>query len=155
MVESADGGGYIRGIIINNSFKLFGDYFPFGSGAATYGSVLSTGSQIYQELGLSSMLFFEEMSGIYDSNWASILGEFGLMGILLFSFLIRKTYNSVKVDFVSNKSAVCSILVIFIISGITMPVLMNGYLAMLFAIFLIYFKMKNLYQIEDEYLSDK
>lgn len=146
MTAEADNSGYIRGIMIVNSFVLFNNYFPFGSGAATFGSVLSDGSQVYHQLGLSSTSFFVEMRGIYDTNWASILGEFGFIGALLFSFLIWKTYNFIRGEYTgSNKPAILSIIVILIISGITMPVFMNGYLAMLFAIFLIYFKKKEFY----------
>jgi O-antigen ligase len=89
-------GGYIRGVIISNGFKLASDNFPFGTGAASYGSVLSENSPVYKELGLSNKLFFQDMTGIYDSNFATIIGEFGLFGIFLFLFhfsQLKKTYT--------------------------------------------------------------
>ncbi len=78
---------YIRGIMYYLSGEVSTDYFPIGSGAATFGTVLSEDSIVYQDYGVSGRSFFIKMDGIYDSNFASILGEFGFIGIFLFLFL--------------------------------------------------------------------
>mgnify|MGYP000524797258 FL=1 len=61
-LEDIDESGYIRGIMIVHGFQLFYDNFPVGTGAATFGSVLSAGSHVYDTLGLADMSFFPEYS---------------------------------------------------------------------------------------------
>ncbi len=78
---------YIRGLMIYFSFVIAESYFPFGTGAASFGTFLSDNSPVYQELGISTLYFFQEKTGIYDSNLASLLGEFGVLGISLFLFI--------------------------------------------------------------------
>ncbi|MGR5146650.1 hypothetical protein ACQKP8_08920 [Photobacterium alginatilyticum] len=70
---------YIRFIMIYYSFIIAQDYFPFGSGAASFGTVLSANSEIYKNYGLSSLEFFDDFWGIFDSNLASLLGEYGFI----------------------------------------------------------------------------
>lgn len=140
-INEADNTKYIRIIMIYNALKILLMYFPFGAGAATYGTVLSSDSYVYKELGLSSMRFFEEKSGIYDSNWASIIGEFGFLGFIMFTLVIYKLYKYCNLNKRGiYKYPVISSILVFTVSGFTMPVMMNGYTAMLFALFLVYFK---------------
>jgi hypothetical protein len=140
MIQNSDE-GYIRGLMLISSLKLFISFFPFGSGAATFGSVLSENSQVYSDLGLSNKSFFLEMTGIFDSNWASLVGEFGLIGLIVFSFILYKSFI-----FLSNRSEelnkfiILSIIFVIVLCGLTMPVFMNGYLAIIFSVFLIYYK---------------
>lgn len=75
---------YIRAIMVYYGFLLGVMFFPLGSGAASFGSVMSEGSLIYQSLGLGEVEFFQKLEGIYDSNFASVVGEYGFLGLFLF-----------------------------------------------------------------------
>lgn len=135
-------GGYIRGIMIYHGVNLALDNFPFGTGAASFGTVMSEGSPVYSKLGLDKMSFFIEMTGVFDSNLASILGEFGFTGLLLFFFLFYKLYRSIyyKINcsllFEKNKRYYQSLLILIFIYSISMGVMMNAYNSAIFALFL-------------------
>ncbi len=134
--------GYIRGIMIYYGFSLFLDNFPFGTGAATFGSVLSEGSIIYNQLGLSNRSFFINMSGVYDSNIASIAGEFGFIGFIIFFILLKYIYKTTKTK--KNTFMIHSLFIILIISTISNPIFMNSYPALLFSLFFIYIKKRRI-----------
>lgn len=74
-------------------FKLLLNYFPFGTGAGTYGTVMSDDSPVYDMLGISQMEFFQKMEGVYDSNIASIFGEYGVVGVMVFIFFSVKVFS--------------------------------------------------------------
>lgn len=84
---------YIRGIMLYLGTKLSLSYFPIGTGAGNFGTVMSANSPVYNELGVANSYFFANSIGIYDSNIASILGEYGVIGIILYSYLFIKTLN--------------------------------------------------------------
>lgn len=84
---------YIRFIMVFFGFKLLLNYFPFGTGAGTYGTVMSDDSPVYDMLGISQMEFFQKMEGVYDSNIASIFGEYGVVGVMVFIFFSVKVFG--------------------------------------------------------------
>ena len=88
---------YIRFIMLYYGFVLAFQYFPFGVGAGGFGTVMSADSPIYSMLGLSRVRFFEEMIGVFDSNLASILGEYGFLGLALFFYLSARVIGRVAV----------------------------------------------------------
>ena len=61
-----------------------------GTGAATYGTVMSDNSAVYAEIGLQNSRYFVEKDGIYDSNFASLLGEFGFIGLFMFFIVFNR-----------------------------------------------------------------
>lgn len=81
---------YIRAIMVYYGLVLGVMFFPLGSGAASFGSVMSEGSPMYQSLGLSQIEFFQKMEGVYDSNTASIIGEYGFLGFFMFFIFAYK-----------------------------------------------------------------
>lgn len=87
-VESGGTANYPRWIMAYYGSQLAWSHFPIGTGAATFGSVLSAGSQIYGELGLLVFNSIAGGGGIYDSNFGSIAGEYGFIGIVLFYGLL-------------------------------------------------------------------
>ncbi len=128
---------YIRGIMIYYGFVLLLRYFPIGTGAATFGSVESGGSPVYEDLGLSDMRFFERMEGIYDSNLATISGEFGAMGLLLFGIALAYVYYRSKARAAgdSRKMLYFRIVLIFmLLVAVVNPLFMYSYNALLFAL---------------------
>jgi hypothetical protein len=126
----SDDSGYIRGMMIFNGVRLAIENFPFGSGAATFGTPLSTGSIVYEYLGLNRTAFVIEGRGIYDSNFASVVGEFGLIGLIIFTYLISmvlvKNYKRHR-----NFGFSLSMVIFFILSFFTTPLLMNSYLSLI------------------------
>lgn len=93
-VESPEEIGYIRGIMIYYSVVLAWSRFPFGTGAGSYGTLMSDNSPVYTEIGLQNSVYFVTKSGIYDSNLASLLGEFGFLGIALFAFIVYWVFTT-------------------------------------------------------------
>lgn len=88
-------------------FKILRDCFPIGSGFATYGSSLSGEyySKIYQAYNIHEKpgMNPQDYVNLSDAQWPYYLGEFGLVGILLFFtilltvfLLIRKIYQTDK-----------------------------------------------------------
>lgn len=130
-VESA----YIRGIMIFFSFELANQNFPFGTGAATYGTVMSEESFVYAELGLHNSRFFIETDGIYDSNLASLLGEFGYLGLLIYLALLYKAITLFRSENAEQSNeftfAICMAALVF---GISTPLFMNTYPAFILAL---------------------
>ena len=128
---------YIRGIMVYYGFVLLLRYFPIGTGAATFGSVESGGSPVYEDLGLSDMRFFEQMEGIYDSNLATISGEFGAMGLLLFGIALAYVYYRSKARAAGNSRKMLYfrvVLIFMLLVAVVNPLFMYSYNALLFAL---------------------
>lgn len=136
LMDISDGNdsGYQRAVIVFNSFILAEKYFPFGTGSATFGTLLSQNSPVYRELGLSKMRWVQEMKAIYDSNVASILGEFGVLGLLIFGVVLASLYNN-EIDKATDHEhkvyfqAVLSLLIAFSLGN---PVFMSSFHCLLF-----------------------
>jgi hypothetical protein len=128
---------YIRGIMIFFSFVLSAEYFPFGSGAASYGSVFSEGSWVYEKIGLANSRFFLETDGIYDSNFASILGEFGYLGIFIYSFLFYRFYRYFMNRTKDLKFGIVAIFLLILSYSFVNPIFMNAYSAILYPLIII------------------
>ena len=114
------------------SAKLCIAHFPFGSGAATFGSILSIDSPHYRALGVDINKEYIQRA-IFDSNAATIIGEFGLLGLTMFAFLFRRLYLTLR-TYSQNHLYHKTLLIAIIIFSITNPVMVNGFQAMLFAL---------------------
>lgn len=134
-VDSPEEAAYIRGIMIYYAFVLATDRFPFGTGAASYGTLMSDDSPIYAEIGLQNSRFFIEKSGIYDSNFASILGEFGYLGLVIYGAILVWTFATpalvYKNKFKWSKGFKYTFWGAVVAYSVTIPVFMNSYPAML------------------------
>ncbi|WP_454735768.1 O-antigen ligase family protein [Cupriavidus necator] len=131
---------YIRGIMIYYGVLLAYQNFPIGTGAGSFGSVMSSDSPVYSRLGLMSMHFFQDMEGVYDSNFATICGEFGVIGLIVFIslwFLVKraslKGYSSVA----NGKVYLVAVTIFMLIVFLTNPLFMYQFNGMLFAMALI------------------
>jgi hypothetical protein len=78
------------------SFKIACDYFPFGSGMGTFGSLASLingYSEIYYKYGVSKIGMNSQKDykrgqfTLLDTYWPHILGELGFIGTILFLIL--------------------------------------------------------------------
>lgn len=92
---------FARPALYLTSLKIAKDYFPFGSGLASFASHFSAEyySPIYYQYNISHLqgLSEETPSFISDSFFPQLLGQFGVTGLLLFisGFLlvIKKSYK--------------------------------------------------------------
>ncbi len=89
-----------RGLALKASFKIASEFFPIGSGFATFGTVASVKSysKAYSKVGLSSRFGFREgqASWVGDGGWATQIGQFGVIGTILYVCMIYFVYCSVK-----------------------------------------------------------
>lgn len=123
---------YIRGLMWYLSILLAIRHFPIGTGAASFGTTMSTNSKTYIELGVHKKYYFVNEIGIYDSNWSSILGEFGFIGLILIIIFI---YMLTKRSIIKNNSFNVNNLMLYIlfIYGLVTPIFSHGQLSMTFA----------------------
>ncbi len=77
-----------RSVALTTSIQIMKDFFPVGSGFATYGTVMSgrSYSDAYYVYNLSKKWGFtiENNSFIGDGGLATIIGQFGFLGIIIF-----------------------------------------------------------------------
>lgn len=123
---------YIRGLMIYLSVILSIRFFPIGTGAASYGTATSESSPVYSLLGVSERLPFKNMQGVYDSSLASILGEFGVIGIVLFYYVLFMFLRFKGKSKLSNNMSK-GLFFAILISSLTMPVFMNSTTALIIA----------------------
>ncbi|AZO83653.1 hypothetical protein BOO88_10770 [Stutzerimonas stutzeri] len=109
---------YIRAIMVYYGFLLAAMY-PLGVGAGNFGTVMSANSPAYEVLGVSKSYFFYNMTGIYDSNLAAVIGEYGILGLVIFYILTRKTLKHTLKD---NPIKIRILLISIIILALTQPI---------------------------------
>lgn len=83
-----------RSILLRHGIKIMKDYFPFGSGLATYGSYSAKKyySPLYSQFGFNSYygMGINEGGFLTDNFWPMLFAEFGFIGLILFIlFLIN------------------------------------------------------------------
>lgn len=138
---------YIRGLMLYMSFLLIIQYFPIGSGAGTFGSIFAHDSQVYKDFDVDHRYYFVEEWGIYDSNVASILGEYGFIGIILFFILFRSAFKNLKFNFSGDKKSpmLKAMFWVFIFFCISNPMITNSvYILLSVPVFLLIANTKEL-----------
>lgn len=115
---------YIRGNMIYLSALIFYDFFPFGTGSATFGSVLANDSA-YKFYDQADRYYFVNEIGVYDSNLASIIGEYGMIGILMYYFLFVVLKKYLMSFSESKNTMINSLIFVFLFFSITNPMLTN------------------------------
>ncbi|MEO2280298.1 O-antigen ligase family protein [Pseudoalteromonas pernae] len=136
-IENPQENAYIRGMMLYFSFELANENFPTGTGAATFGTVRSDDSDVYAYLGVQNSRFFIEKDGIYDSNFASVLGEFGYLGMALYYISFVMFITSKKILPGGYRFGVGSVplLLVFLFYSFTNPVFMNTSQVIIFLMF--------------------
>lgn len=81
-----------RKVLLENGIKLANDYFPLGTGYATYGSALANQnySPLYKILGFDQYYGLSESTRFYlsDNFWPIVIGQNGWIGFLIFILII-------------------------------------------------------------------
>ena len=89
-----------RYLLMATAIKLAIRYFPFGVGFGAFGSSSSIAyySPFYAEYGLDQVHGLSPTTGNYatDSFWATLLGQFGLIGVLTFFFMLFCLWKLIK-----------------------------------------------------------
>lgn len=86
--------GYARGELARQAIAVANDYFPLGTGFATYGSAVTAQidnySPLYYEYGLSTVwgLAPGAASFLSDTFWPTVLAQFGYFGLVAFAALL-------------------------------------------------------------------
>ena len=97
--------GSARSELLHTSIEIAKDYFPFGTGFATYGSYFSSSpySEVYYLYDLNNIygLTPDYPAFISDSFWPMILGQFGIIGIILYIICIYKIFNYIQKTFLT------------------------------------------------------
>lgn len=109
---------YIRAIMIYFGATLSLWFFPVGVGAGNFGSVMSLGSPAYGLLGISQTHFFDALTGIYDSNAAAVLGEYGFIGLIIYTILTKRVIRTACGD---DRAKSVVIAAVIIILSLTQP----------------------------------
>ena len=139
-------GFYIRGLMVFHGSKLFLEFFPFGTGAGTFGTVLSQYNtlDVYQYVSLPEHFYVNELRGVYDTGLFSMLAENGFIGMLLISMFIFYyfRFNKMRLD-PYNYSVFKTLTWFTIILSLTEPVWQNGMFTVFYVINLLLIYTKN------------
>lgn len=94
----------IRSTFLQKAVEIANTYFPFGSGFATFGSEMASRyySRLYITFGWENTWAFGTQSSYLNDNFfASIIGQFGWIGFLLYLLILYKLFcliNSNKIN---------------------------------------------------------
>jgi len=146
-IETGTDNKYIRWLMTYHGTMLAIDNFPIGVGAGTFGSAFSHESPVYDRLGLASLASVQEGRGIHDSNYGSIAGEFGVIGLVLFFGLnilfIRQIINrknmSIYSDFKDNKKFIKTIIFITLLAPFMRPLFSSSYYGVIVSLLILSF----------------
>ncbi|GIT98459.1 hypothetical protein [Sulfurovum sp. TSL1] len=141
---------YIRGLMFFYGVTLCIEFFPFGAGNATFGTVLSKYNtfDVYEYVGLPLNSIYDEdnnkLMGVYDSGLASMLAENGFMGMVLIGLFIYYffKFNKNRLDWYNYQ--IFKIITIFtLFMSITEPAWQNGLYSVFYVINLLFIYTKN------------
>lgn len=123
-----------RAMALNASVNIANDYFPIGSGFATFGTNMSGKfySKAYIEYGLSNRYGFTPTAHSFagDGGWATIIGQFGYIGTLCYLVIIImmcKCYINKKTIIAHLLPLIC-LMEYFLISSTNEPAINNSYI---------------------------
>ena len=132
-----------RVLFLMNGLRLAVEFFPFGTGAATYGSAFSEDSKIYDYLGISNVWYIKEYFSVRDSELGSFLGEFGFLTIIIMIVTLTKYFRTIS----SKPNIAISFTVAIFLFSAVRPVIGSVFFAVLFVyIVSIFYHMDSLKQ---------
>ena len=106
--------------LFRKSFEIARDYFPLGSGFGTFGTQASRDyySSIYNRYGLSTIygLNPEHPAFVTDQYWFGIIGQFGVIGLIIMLCIIYKIYKNIWNDAKFEKNMQLAAITLFFTS---------------------------------------
>lgn len=107
---------YARTVLLKTSVDIAKDHFPIGSGFGTYGSNVSSKnySNIYYKYGIGNTYGIREGEAYFisDTFWPMILGQFGVIGLILFISILILITKKLWINRMKNKNYYFGILII-------------------------------------------
>ena len=139
---------YIRGLLFYNGFRLAFMNFPFGTGAATFGSVYSQFNtlDVYSLVGLERwILDFEEGGAeIFDNYLGSVVAELGVLGMVIYGILVVRIYKLISGSVAPACKTWFNITFIYLIITSAMgPFICSADGAIIYSLFFLYFLIEN------------
>lgn len=139
---------YLRGLLFYNGFWLAFHMFPFGTGAATFGSVYSQFNtlEVYRLVGMERWIlkFDEGTAEIFDNYLGSIVAELGLFGMIIYIVFVVKIYNLISKSISSAYKTWFKIIYIYLLITSAMgPFICSADGAVIYSLFFLYFLLKN------------
>ncbi|MDR0890974.1 MAG: O-antigen ligase family protein [Endomicrobium sp.] len=102
-----------RILLYKTSFSILYDFFPFGTGQGTFGSVPVNieYSKVYSDYGIDNTFGLRKDDIVefkMDTHWSSIIGENGIIGLILYvllmTYAIRKYKSCVPSEMISKSN---------------------------------------------------
>lgn len=126
-----------RAVLLLTSFSILRDNFPFGGGFASFGTTYSGMyySNVYYLYGLSNRWGFspEAYSFIGDGGLATIFGQFGFIGTILFFYLLFLSFQQmIKFSSQAQRKGVI-LLIVYLLIASTNEVVFTNSTAFLYA----------------------
>jgi len=133
--------GYVRGLVFFYGMSLFVEFFPFGVGAGTYGTVISQYNTlaVYEYVGMPESIYihdgvFKDNTAIYDSGLASIMAENGFIGVVILCVFVFYFFRLNKRYLDGYNYTIFSLITWFtILLSVTDPVFQNGMYTVFYA----------------------
>lgn len=86
--------------------KIMLDYFPLGTGFSSFSSSISgeNYSPVYAQYGINYVdgLRVENYSYMADVFWPYIYGQFGILGFIIYIYILINIYKSLKIRYSNN-----------------------------------------------------
>lgn len=86
--------------------NIMSDYFPLGTGFSSFASSLSgeNYSPVYAQYGINYVdgLSVENYSYMADVFWPYIYGQFGILGFIIYIYILGNIYISLKIRYSNN-----------------------------------------------------
>lgn len=109
-----------RNILLTKGIQLLKDYFPLGAGLGTFGTAAAQKyySPIYSMYGLSNIYGLTADNPLYltDTFWPAVMGEIGIIGVILFAILLYYIFKHLYINIAVNNIA--RFIIIFVIVSI-------------------------------------
>lgn len=102
--------GAARKVLNETSVKIAKDYFPIGTGFATFGSHFSAVyySPIYYKYGISNVwgLAKGKTYFVSDTFWPMIIGQFGVIGTCSYIAILYIIFKKIQISYLPNKKQI-------------------------------------------------
>ena len=121
--------------MIATSIEIAKDRFPLGEGCGRFGGTISSQyySPVYHKYGIDNIWGLQEDSEfnfIQDTFWPMILGESGILGLMVYIGILIAIFKNVITDYFEKKTMynqfVVYMLTFFLIASAANPVFVNS-----------------------------
>lgn len=131
-----------RAVALKTSLNISKDFFPLGSGFATYGTIYSGRyySLAYYVYGLNLKWGFmpEHYEFIGDGGFGTIIGQFGVIGCLLISIYIYKLFKMTNTVINNNYRKCILLLLLYLLISSTNEIAFSNSSVILFSFVISY-----------------